>query len=156
MNIYIYLQLFIFIVSTITVVINGYFMLLEKDKLEFKELTKSERIYTISLIYNEIYLGLYIIYTFIYLLYYIFINCISNKSIEITFSLWKAIYLFSGIISHIYSTYILLFNPNYIDQNIQTININFTANIILCILSVIITKIISFYKKDVSYQELLL
>jgi hypothetical protein len=156
MDRYIYLQLFVFIASTVTVFINGYLMLLEKDKLDFKELTKKEKTYTISLVYNEIYLGIFVIYTFIYFLYHSIMFCYTNKKIELTFSFWKAIYLFSGIISHIYSAYVLFFHPGYIDENIQTININFTVNMFVSLFGVFVTNLINSYKRKDHYVDPLL
>lgn len=82
--------------------------------------------------------------------------CYTNKRIEITFSIWKAIYLFSGIISHFYSAYILFFHPNYIDSSIQKININFAVNMFVCLFGGFVTNLSNYCKKKDYYDDPLL
>jgi len=130
----------IFLLSCSTVIANGILMVSEKNNLDFNNLSSIDKGYIFCLIYSELYLGIILIYNIIYYLYYYIFSCYSNGSLKFQYNCWKALFLFSGIITHIYLFYILITNTTYIDTNIHTINIVFNVNFLITLFLTIIFK----------------
>lgn len=121
----------LFFLSSLTVITNGIFMLQEKKEINLDNLNNNQKGYIICLIYNEIFLLLILIYNFIYYLYYCIFLCYSDGKLTFNYNCWKAIFLFSGIGTHVYSIYILIENECYINETVNNINIIFVTNFLL-------------------------
>lgn len=148
MNKYLYLISLIYLSSITTISINGYLMIKEKDTLNFLKLSKHQQMYTICLIYNELFIASLIIYNTLFYIYNCIVSCYSDNKSIISFNLWHILYIFTGFFTHFYCIFNLLIHNNYIDNNIQNINIIFTSNMSFIILSTIINYLFIKNKKN--------
>ena len=146
----------LFLFTTSTVITNGVLMLNEKDKLNFDKLSSFEKGYVFCLIYSEIYLALILVYNIIYYLYYFIFSCYSEGELKFNYSCWKALFLFSGIATHIFLFFILVTQTSVIDSNIHTINIIFNTNLIITVVVTIIFKFLKLKNNNtnISYENL--
>ena len=146
----------LFLFSTSTVITNGVLMLNEKDKLDFGKLSSFERGYVFCLIYSEIYIALILIYNIIYYLYYFIFSCYYDGELKFNYSCWKAIFLFSGIATHLFLFFVLATQTFVIDSNIHTINIIFNTNFIITVVITIIFKFLKLKNNNVniSYENI--
>jgi hypothetical protein len=144
------IKFLLFLLSTTTFLVNGMFMIKEKDVLNFKNLNKEQDIYVALLIFTEIYIGIILIYNLLYYIYEHFYSCCNDNKLTSSFSLLKTIFLLSGIASHIVIIYYLIKNKNYIDENINNINIIYTSNICACFFIILI---INLYKNCVNKNK---
>jgi len=147
------LILLIFFTSTATVITNGVLMIKEKDVFTLHDSDSFKTSYIICLIYNEIYLFLCLLYNIIFYLYYCIFCCYNDNEIKITYNCWKAIFLFSGIATHIYSFFILVTQNSVINDNVHSINIVFNANFIFIILISCIFKVLKCNNTDNNILE---
>ena len=92
------LQIVLFITSITTIVTNGILMIKEKNTLDFKTLTDKQDYYVGCLIYNECFMILLLTYIFLFYIYETIIGCCSEKSTVSTFSVFKILFIISGII----------------------------------------------------------
>lgn len=145
-----FIKIFIFFASLGTVISNGVLMYQEKDQLDFNKLTKNQYFYIGILIYTEIFVGLIVLYNLLYYIYNFFYKCCNDNDLSSSFSLFKMIYIISGIVSHLILIYFLIKNKNYIDDSIQNINIIFTGNLLISIFVIIVVNI---YKKCIKDYE---
>jgi hypothetical protein len=147
------LQIVLFITSISTIVTNGILMIKEKDTLDFKTLTDKQDYYVGSLIYNEFFMILLLTYIFLFYIYETIVGCCSDKSTVSTFSIFKILFIISGIVSHVSIMFYLFIHSNYIDENITNISIIFTTNFLFSIVFTLGVNIYKCYhKKD--YDEL--
>ena len=135
------IKFLLFISSSLTFLANGIFMIKEKETLNFENLSKDQDIYVALLIYIELYLGIILIYNLFYYFYEQCYSCCNDNPLTKSFSCLTALFLTTGIISHGIIIYYLIKNKNYIDENIEKINIIFTSNMCFCIFIVLIINI---------------
>lgn len=145
-----YLLIFLTLLSsTATFLINGYFMIKEKDDIKYTSLDNPGKIYISLLLYNEFYIGVLLIYFYMLILMKFIFSCYSNGSININYSLYKALFFFSGIASHVYTFMILITTTkDYINHNIFKISIVFTINAWFIIFITILFNICKKYSNN--------
>jgi hypothetical protein len=145
----------IFFFTSSTVLTNGILMIDEKDKLNFNNLSSSNKGYVFCLIYTEIYFILILIYNIIYCLYNCIFSCYSDGQLQIQYNCRTAIFIFSGISTQLYLFYILITEEPYIDIYINTINLIFIINFLITIFITCIFKFLKYKKnKTNNYEDL--
>jgi hypothetical protein len=144
----------LFLFSSSTIFINGILMIDQKKEINFNyfnDLNNYQKRYVICIIYNEIYLLLILIYNLIYYLYYCIFSCYSDGKLTFNYNCWKSLFLFSGLFTHIYSTYILTNDKYYINETINKINIIFVTNFLSTIFFTIIFNCLKCkFKKNIN------
>lgn len=138
-----------------TFLTNGILMIKEKNLLNFSELNKNQDFYVGILIYTEIFLGLITFYNILFYIYKYFYKCCNDNEITSSFSLFKMIFLLSGIVSHITLFYYLIKHKYYIDENIQHINIIFCSNFIFNFFIILFINIYKNCKKNTENEKLI-
>lgn len=144
------LQFFIILFISGTVISNGVLMYNEKDTLDFKNLNKYQKIYTVTLVSCEVYLAIILLYVFAFYLYYYSLKCCSDTPIVHSFNIWYFLFFILGLVAHGYVLYHVLFHKDYIDENVENIAIIFCANVGAILLSMIVINI---YKKCFSKKK---
>jgi|SaaInlStandDraft_5_1057022.scaffolds.fasta_scaffold04426_5 hypothetical protein len=144
------LQFLIMFFISGTVITNGVLIYTEKDNFDFNTLSKNQKLYSISLISCEIYLGIILLYFIFYYLYYFSLRCYSDNPIVHNFNIWYFLFILYGLVIHIFILYHLFFNKDYIDLNIQYISIIFSSNISIILFLIFIINI---YKRCYSNKK---
>lgn len=137
----------LFLFTTSTIITNGLLLSGQKNELNYSNLTSNNKLFVFSLIYTEIYLSIILIYNIIFYLYYCIYSCYSDGTLNSQFNCWKALFLFSGIGTHII-LFINLINKTYINDNINIINIIFNINFIIIITMTLLFKYLKCKKKN--------
>jgi len=96
----------LFFFSGLTVLSNGILMINEKDKINFDNLSLTEKVYVGCLIYTEIYMFIILIYNLVYYIYKFIFSCFSDVDLTFSYSCYKALFIFSGLASHFYLIYV--------------------------------------------------
>lgn len=138
----------IFFFSGLSVLSNGILMINEKDKINFDNLSITEKVYVGCLVYTEIYMFIILIYNLVYYIYKFIFSCFSDADLTFSYNCYKALFIFSGLASHFYLIYVLIIKEPFIDQSIHDINIIFVSNFLLIIFLAIVFKFLKSTKKE--------
>jgi hypothetical protein len=148
-----------FISSFICTIASGMLLIKERDELSFNDTSKHEKGYIVILIYAEIFLFLCICYYSIFFLWKRIGQCCNDTyNPTLTCSVYKILFLLSGIAADSYLFYHLIFHKDYINKYIDVASWILVGNIFFIILLNGIYKIYSLCsthsKKSNAYIEL--
>ena len=155
------LQFLLLLTSSATLLTNGVLMIKEKHNLaennDFNNLNSYEKAYIVLLIYNECFIALILLYYILYYFYYCIYKTFNDRELSSQYSIFKTLFIMTGIASNIYTLHVLIFNKNYIDENVNTINMIFAINFLFDVFLVVsfgIYRICCKNKKKINYTEL--